>query len=133
MIWQATQKLGYPYGPLFQLLALTGQRRSEVAEARWSECDLSGKLWTIPAERMKANAAHAVPLPRQAVEILEALPRFHHGDYLFSTTFGVKPVNGFSKAKRRVDELVLAEANRLDAWRIHDIGERSAPACRHCR
>ena len=53
--WRATRRLGYPYGPLFRMLALTGQRKSEVAEARWSEIDLTRKLWTIPAERMKAR------------------------------------------------------------------------------
>ena len=37
--------MSYPYGPLFRMLALTGQRKSEVAEARWSEFDLVKKLW----------------------------------------------------------------------------------------
>ena len=60
--WLAAGKLGYPYGPVFQLLMLTGQRRSEVLEAQWSEIDLKKRLWTIPAERMKAGAAHVVPL-----------------------------------------------------------------------
>jgi len=105
--WRATRRLGYPYGPLFRLLALTGQRKSEVAEARWSEIDLPRKLWTIPAERMKADAAHVVPLSDDAVAILETLPRFRKGDHVFSTTFGVKPVNGFSKAKQRLDTRML--------------------------
>ena len=39
-LWNAAGKLGYPYGDVFQLLALTGQRKSEVAEARWREFDL---------------------------------------------------------------------------------------------
>ena len=105
--WRATQRLGYPYGPLFQVLALTGQRKSEVAEARWSEIDLDRKLWIIPADRMKADAAHIVPLSDDVMVILRSLPRFKRGDYLFSTTFGVKPVNGFSKAKQRVDKRML--------------------------
>jgi integrase len=134
LLWNATDAMGYPYGPLFRLLAVTGQRKSEVAEARWSEFDFERGLWTIPAERMKADAAHVVPLTREAIEILEGLPRFHHGDQLFSTTFGEKAVNGFSKAKARVDELMLVEARalakrrgdnpakvKLDEWRIHDI------------
>ena len=48
----------YPYGALFRMLVLTGQRKSEVAEARWSEFDLVKKQWAIPRERMKADAAH---------------------------------------------------------------------------
>ena len=133
-IWRATRRLGYPYGPLFRMLALTGQRKSEVAEARWSEIDLARKLWTIPAERMKADAAHVVPLSDDVVVILESLPRFKKGDHLFSTTFGAKPVNGFSKAKERLDTRMLRSWRALarargderskaeiEPWVIHDI------------
>lgn len=132
--WRATQRLGYPYAPLFRTLALTGQRKSEVAEARWSEIDLARKLWTIPAERMKADAAHVVPLSDDVVAILESLPRFKKGDHVFSTTFGVKAINGFSKAKERLDRRMLrswralARARgddrrkaQIQPWVIHDI------------
>ena len=81
--WAATEKLGYPYGPLFRLLLVAGQRKSEVAEARWSEIDLEKKLWTIPSERMKAGAVHLVPLSDMAVAILQSLPRFKRGDFVF--------------------------------------------------
>jgi integrase len=111
--WRSTQRLGYPYGPLFQLLALTGQRKSEVAAARWSEINLDRKLWTIPPDRMKSNSAHVVPLSNDVVAILRALPRFTKGDYLFSTTFGMKPVNGFSKAKQRVDKRISVACGQL--------------------
>jgi integrase len=120
--WRATAKLGYPYGPLFRLLALTGQRKSEVAEARWGEFDLAGKVWTIPAERMKAEAAHVVPLSDDVVAALEALPRFKTGDHLFSTNFGVTPVNGFSKGKARLDAGMAAELGKaVEPFIIHDI------------
>jgi integrase len=125
--WTATERMGYPYGPMFRLLALTGQRKSEVAEAQWSEFDLAKKLWTIPAERMKADAAHVVPLTPDAIAILESLPRFKKGDHLFSTDFGVKPVNGFSKAKVKFDAVMSAARREDDAkaklppFVIHDI------------
>lgn len=132
-LWRATGRLGYPYGPLFRMLVITGQRKSEVAEARWSEIDLAKKLWIIPVERMKADAAHVVPLSDDAIKVLKSLPRFKKGDCLFSTTFGVKPVNGFSKAKERLDKRMLrclkalarvrrsAQAPQIDPWVIHDI------------
>jgi integrase len=121
-LWAATGKIGYPYGPLFRLLLVTGQRKSEVAEARWSEFDLDKSLWTIPAERMKANAAHVVPLSDEAKNILEGVPRSNKGDCLFSTTFGVKPVNGFSKAKDRLDKAMLEHLPSAPApWVLHDI------------
>jgi integrase len=120
--WSATEKLGYPFGPMFRLLLITGQRRSEVAEARWPEFDLGReRLWTVPASRMKGNAAHVVPLTPDAIAILESLPRFKRGDYLFSTTFGERPVSGFSKAKRRLDALMTTELGALDEFRVHDL------------
>jgi integrase len=121
-LWRAAHKMEYPYGPLFQMLALTGQRKSEVAEARWREFDLDKKLWTIPPERMKGDAAHVVPLADDVIAILAALPRFKKGDHLFSTTFGAQPVNGFSKAKARLDKAMAAElGGEVDSFVIHDI------------
>jgi integrase len=120
--WRATQRLGYPYGSLFRMLALTGQRKSEVGEARWREFDFNRKLWTIPAERMKADAAHVVPLTDDVIAILKSLPRFNKGDHLFSSDFGAKPVNGFSKAKLRLDKAMAAElGEEPKPFVIHDI------------
>ena len=124
--WVAAGKLGYAYGPLFKLLMLTGARKSEVAEARWSEFDLVKKLWTIPAERMKADAAHIVPLSDDVVAVLKSLPR-SDGDCLFSVNGGRNPVAGFSAAKDRFDaEIVkaLRESDpkaKLPYFVIHDI------------
>jgi integrase len=50
---------------------LTASRTSEVLNATWSEID--GALWTRPAERMKGNIEHAVPLPNEALAVLEAV------------------------------------------------------------
>jgi integrase len=58
---------------------LTAARVSEAVGARWSE--ISGHLWTIPAERMKGGKAHRAPLSPRAMELLEALPR--NGDLIF--------------------------------------------------
>ncbi len=106
--WEAAGATGYPYGPLFQMLLLTGQRKSEVAEAQWSEFDLPAKLWTVPAERMKAEAPHVVPLSDDVIAILNALPRFSRGGYLFSMRFGEVPVTAFSVPKLRLDAAILA-------------------------
>jgi integrase len=98
------------------MLLITGQRKSEVAQARWSEFDLTKKLWTIPAARMKSDAAHVVPLSDAAIKVLATLPRFEGGDYLFSVN-GAKPVNGFAKAKITLDRLMKVD----QAFRIHDL------------
>lgn len=56
-----------------RLLLATGQRRSEVALAEWSEFDMAAKVWTIPAEKAKNNRQHEVPLSPLALEILAEL------------------------------------------------------------
>ena len=53
-------------------LVLTAARWAEVRGAEWAEIDTAGRVWTIPAVRMKAKRPHRVPLSRRAVEILEA-------------------------------------------------------------
>ena len=58
---------------------LTAARVSEAVGARWSE--ISGDVWTIPAERMKGGKPHRVPLSRRAMDLLEMLP--HNGDLIF--------------------------------------------------
>ena len=120
-LWSSSAALGYPYGPLLQLLALTGQRKSDVAEASWREFDIAGKLWVIPAARMKMAAAHAVPLTDEMTALLAKLPRFDRGDYLFSYTFGATPVNGFSKARSQLDEIMRAATGDMEPFVIHDI------------
>lgn len=54
---------------------LTAVRTNEIIGATWSEIDMHAKLWTIPAERMKAEEEHTVPLSDPALEILRALPK----------------------------------------------------------
>jgi integrase len=107
--------MGYPYGPLIRLLLLSGQRESEVSGASWSEIDLQARLWTIPSHRMKGRRVQTVPITPDALAIFEGLPRFA-GDFIFTTTGGAKPVNGFSKAKVRIDKL-----SGVKEWRFHDL------------
>ncbi|HEY9125533.1 MAG TPA: integrase arm-type DNA-binding domain-containing protein, partial [Acidobacteriaceae bacterium] len=56
-----------------KLMALTFVRTSELIGARWEEFDFEARRWDIPAERMKMDTPHIVPLSRQAIETLELL------------------------------------------------------------
>jgi integrase len=56
-----------------KLMAYTFVRTSELIESEWSEFDLDGARWHIPAERMKMDTPHIVPLSRQSVAVLRAL------------------------------------------------------------
>jgi integrase len=57
----------------FRLMWLTLCRPREAVEARWSEFDLDAAIWRISADRTKQRRTHAVPLPRQAVDLLRVL------------------------------------------------------------
>jgi len=134
LAWQAFEAIGWPFGPIGELLLLTGARLGEVSDARWAEIDLAARTWTIPASRAKNRRTHAVPLSDDAVRILEGLPRFEKSDFVFTTT-GSTPVSGFSRAKRAIDRTVLqlrreeaeahvddpAQVKPLPPWRLHDI------------
>jgi integrase len=149
--WRATGAMGYPYAQLLRLLLVTAQRQRDIAAAVRSELDLSnrplsvirngerqtrelGLVMTIPADRMKMKRTHVVPLSQMAVDLFRSLPQFTEGPHLFSTTFGVKSVNGFAKAKTRLDSLMLDELRRmatdrgedpnrveLSPWVLHDL------------
>ena len=128
--WRASQALRYPLGRFFQLLALTALRLNEPAKAQWSEFDFNAKLWVIPAERMKGGFAHAVPLTPEISALLESIPRFTGGDFLFSTTGGEKPINCFGKAKEKLDDLMRmdleAKGLSFEPFVIHDIEGHAA-------
>jgi len=46
--WRATRRMGYPYGPAYRVLLLSGLRLNEVADATWGEFELAKGIWTIP-------------------------------------------------------------------------------------
>jgi integrase len=113
-IWTACDQLGYPYGPCIQMLILTGQRRGEVAGMRWEE--VGGDTWSIGADRMKARQAHVVPLSRQALGILESVPRIE-GGFVF-TAAGKRGLAKFSQVSPRLCALLNPP---LAPWVLHDI------------
>jgi integrase len=76
LFWASCDKLGWPFGPMFKLLLLTGQRRDEVGTMEWAELDeLGTRRWTIPREKAKNDRAHEVHLSELAVEIIDDLPK----------------------------------------------------------
>jgi integrase len=115
-LWAACEAMTYPFGPLIELLALTLQRRNEVAEMQWPEIDLDKAQWTVPAERSKSKRAHIVPLSKPVVQIIKNLPRYLGGPYVFTTMEGKRPVSGFSKMKARLDV-----QTKVNDWRLHDL------------
>lgn len=67
-----------------QLQAILAQRPGELRHAEWAEIDFANSVWNIPAERTKMRRPHNVPLPRQALDLLDDLRRINgNGRYLF--------------------------------------------------
>lgn len=129
ILWRAAESIGYPFGPIVQLLMLLGQRRDEVAAMIRSELDLGASEWTLPAARAKNGKPHLIPLPPLAVSIIEALkPVDGPEGYLFTTT-GRTPVSGFGKAKEKLDRWIAADDVVLASWTFHDLRRSLATGC----
>ena len=71
-----------------EFVVLTAARSGEVRGATWAEIDMEAKVWTVPAERMKAGKEHRVPLSTQAIKLLEAMPRIEGTDLVFPAPRG---------------------------------------------
>jgi integrase len=74
-LWMACDQRPFPFGRYVQILLLTACRRSELATLRWSDVDLAEKAIVIPGDRYKTGRPHMIPLSRQAMTLLEGLPR----------------------------------------------------------
>jgi integrase len=109
----AAREIGFPYGSIIEMLALTGQRRDEVGRMKWDHLDLSKRVWVIPGEHAKNGKPHVVHLSDPVVVLLKRVPR--HGSLVFSSD-GATLFQGFSKAKRRLDQL-----SGLVDWTLHDL------------
>ena len=70
---------------------LTAARSGEARLATWSEVDLEARVWTVPAERMKANREHRVPLSERALHILGEALALADGSGLLFRALTVKP------------------------------------------
>jgi integrase len=128
LFWQACEAIGWPFGPLAQMLLLTGQRRDEVGAMTWGEIDMKSATWRLTGERVKNAREHAIPLSSQAMRLLQNLPRIHGDKGFVFTTSGAGPVDGFSRAKNRIDMAILEAARRDDSsakepphWQFHDL------------
>jgi integrase len=109
--------LGTPdndYGRILKLILLTGCRRSELGDLKWSEVDLDRRTITLPRERTKNHQQHIVPLSEAAMSILASIEH-RDRDYVFGRT-RAGGFSGWSKSKTEFDEIV-----KLKEWTLHDL------------
>jgi len=108
----AARRMPPPYGRIVEFLALTGQRREEVAQLTWEEIDEKTQTWTIPGSRTKNKRAHIVHLSEPAWKVIQACS----GEpYVFGTARGNR-FQRFGKQKRAIDKLC-----GVMGWRLHDL------------
>lgn len=133
LVLQCAAELGGPATNLVQLLAYTGQRRREVSGMRWEEINVETREWRIPGLRTKNKREHLCPLSKGALEILNSIqpdPALRRG-YVLSNS-GERPISGYSKTKKRLDELITvqliaraaetgAEPVPMPRWVYHDL------------
>ena len=129
--WRACDDLGFPWGPMGQILLLTGQRRGEVAGMRDSE--IVGGEWHLPPERTKNGRAHNVPLSRAVSDVLGAVERIKGKPSMVFTTTGETPLSGFYKGRNhiaeRMAEIASDEAGapvEIPHWTFHDLRRTAA-------
>jgi integrase len=108
----SARKMPHPYGRIVEFLALTGQRREEVAQLKRDEFDETGRVWIIPGLRTKNKKAHIVHLSEPAWRVVAKTP---DGDLVFGTSRG-KRFQAFGKGKRALDKL-----SGVIGWRLHDL------------
>jgi len=125
LAWLAAGNIGYPFGPLYRLLILTGQRREEVGGLDWRELNRSAAGWQLPASRSKNGVANTIHLTDLAIAELDKIAggdKWPRRGLVFTTT-GVTAVSGHSRGKRRLD----AEIAKLNAKEAEKAGEGVEP------
>lgn len=112
-----------------QVLALTFVRPGELRKAEWPEIDLDEAIWRIPAERMKMDRPHIVPLSTQAVEVLRWLqPITGHRPYVFEATRPGRPlsentINGALRGLGYSGDIMTAHGFRaMASTLLHEMG-----------
>lgn len=132
--WEETGIMGWPFGPAFRLLILTGQRLREVCEMRWNEIDFDARVWTIPGTRApvgkvkkaggtKNKLTHYVALSKPALAILHEMSAIRRPGAVFVfTTTDHTPISGYSKAKARlVARMTVALGGPFPHMCLHDM------------
>ena len=112
-VWLAAQD--NDYGRILKLILLTGCRRTELGDLKWSEIDLEARTITLPGERTKNHQQHVVPLSDSAGEVLAAIPD-HNSEYVFGRMRD-SGFSGWSRRKAEFDKVVKLK----EPWTLHDL------------
>lgn len=114
-----------------QLLATLAQRPGEIRHAQWEDIDFNEKVWSIPARKMKMRRDHNVPLPAQAIDLLDQLRMITgNGIYLFpSLRSWQRPMseNTLNAALRRMGYSGRRNDSARFSRKFFHLGQRKRP------
>ena len=111
-LWRATDG-DYDGDRIVRLILLTGCRKNEIAQLKWSEVDLDAGTILIAKERSKNRIAHLIPLVEDAKAILRGQPRT--GDNVFGA--GKRGFNNLGHSKEELDRKVQFG----EKWQLRDL------------
>jgi integrase len=117
-VWKAASACGV-FGAFVQVLLLTGQRKSKVADMR--HADIVDGMWTIrTAPREKGNAG-TLRLPAIVLDIIAAQPRVAGNPYVFVGGRSGKPLSSLSDGKEALDRTASETLPGIPRWTLHDL------------
>lgn len=123
-----------------KFILLTLVRKGELINATWDEVDFKNKVWTIPAERMKAKRAHNVYLSEQAIDLIVAFQIYSEGSpYLLPGRINRRQpiansslnrviancIKFINKDEQRIDEFTVHDLRRTGSTLLHEMGFNS--------
>lgn len=123
-----------------KFILLTMVRKGELVNATWDEVDFKNKVWTIPAERMKAKRAHNVYLSEQALDLIIAFQIYSEGSpYLLPGRINRRQpiansslnrviancIKFINKDEQRIDEFTVHDLRRTGSTLLHEMGFNS--------
>ncbi len=107
---------------VIQILLLTGQRRGELALARWQHVDLKAATWTIPDENAKTGRGHVVPLSDFALLEFQALKRAAgRSAWVLPADRGDGPVDPKLLTRSLAKCLQRFKAKKIAPFTLHDL------------
>ncbi|MEY5007081.1 MAG: hypothetical protein RL764_397 [Pseudomonadota bacterium] len=131
--WAATETLSKPQQACCRMLLLTGGRLSTISEEfLWDRLDRENAQAIIPRKKTKnKKLSFAIYLSRQSIEILDEIAGgsiWPSSGPVF-TNDGFKPLNGFSKLKKKLDAAFITP---IEPWRLHDLRRTFATNAQQC-
>jgi integrase len=116
-LWQTLPQINAGFADIIRLLLLTGARRTEIGDLRWSEVDLARGMIVLPPERVKNGRTFELPLSTQALAILQRRHRRNSTEFVWTD----KGFQDWDRAKQRLDRRL-----QIADWHLHDLRRSAA-------